>query len=121
VHTHSEINPAAFAFIFPIFFVALWCAIGFLSSKLTGWAVLAQRFRSTYPFAGQIWRWKSARMRRGANYNNCLTIGADPIGLYLSMVFFFRVGHPPLFLPWSEISVRGRRKILFLKFVELST
>ena len=57
-------------------------------------------------------------MRRGTNYNNVLTIGADRTGLYLSTVFFFRIGHPPLFIPWTEISLSGRRKILFVEFVE---
>ncbi len=57
-------------------------------------------------------------MRWGANYNNCLIIGADPTGLYLSTLFFRRIGHPPLFIPWPEISLRGRRKILFVEFVE---
>ncbi len=59
-------------------------------------------------------------MRWGANYNNCLTIGADPSGLYLTLLFLFRIGHPPLFIPWSEISFRNRRTILFFEFVELS-
>ena len=58
-------------------------------------------------------------MRWGANYKNCLTIGADPAGLYLSSLFFFTIGHPALFIPWTEISLRGRRKILFIEFVEL--
>lgn len=58
-------------------------------------------------------------MRWGANYNNCLTIGGDPAGLYLSPLFFFRIGHPPLFVPWTEISLRGRRKIMFIECVEL--
>jgi len=58
-------------------------------------------------------------MRWGANYKSCLTIGADSAGLYLSPLFFFRIGHPPLCIPWTEISFRGRRKILFIEFVEL--
>ena len=57
-------------------------------------------------------------MRWGANYNNCLTIGADPGGLYLSLLVFFRIGHPPLFIPWTEISLGGRRKIMFIECVE---
>ena len=58
-------------------------------------------------------------MRWGANYKSCLTIGADPAGLHLSPLFFFRIGHPPLFIPWTEIVFRSRRKILFIEFVEL--
>ena len=57
-------------------------------------------------------------MRWGTNYKHCLTVGADPTGLFLSVLFFYRVGHPPLFLPWSELSIRRRRRILFFKYVE---
>jgi hypothetical protein len=48
-----------------------------------------------------------------------LTVGADPSGLYLSVMFLFRIGHPPLFLPWHEVSVRRRWKVLGLRYVEL--
>lgn len=119
VQTHIAINPAIPIFIFLAFFVALWCVTSLLTGKLSGWATLGRRFGSTLPFPNQSWSWKSARMRWGANYNNCLTIGVDTAGLYLSPLFFFRIGHPPLFIPWTEISLRGRRKILFIEFVEL--
>jgi hypothetical protein len=33
-------------------------------------------------------------------------IGSDPVGLHLAVLFPFRPGHPPLFIPWSEVSVR---------------
>jgi hypothetical protein len=36
-----------------------------------------------------------------AKYNGVLRIAHDPFGLYLSVMFLFRVGHPPLFIPWS--------------------
>jgi len=108
-----------FPLIFPVFFVALWCAISLFASWLTGWAVLARRFRSTMPFTGQTWNWQSARMRWTTHYGGCLTVGADPSGLYLSVMVPFRVGHPPLFLPWPEISVQRRWKVLGLRSVEL--
>jgi len=59
-------------------------------------------------------------MRYAMRYNNYLTIGASPEGLYLALtVFFVRAGHPALFMPWSEISVstiasgwfRGRTRL----------
>ena len=58
-------------------------------------------------------------MRWGANYKSCLTIGRIPPAFTSHPLFFFRIGHPPLFVPWTEISLRGRRKILFIEFVEL--
>ena len=48
-------------------------------------------------------------MRWGTNYGNCLTVGAGYQGLYLSVLFLFRSGHPPLLIPWSDISVRTEK------------
>ncbi len=45
-------------------------------------------------------------MRWRVNYNNVLTIGVSPEGLYLASMFLFRFMHPPLLVPWSEIKVR---------------
>jgi hypothetical protein len=120
MQTYFNSHPSAVALFFPLFFLALWCTILFLISQASGWAALARRFRLTSPFTGQTWDWKRARMRWGCNYNNCLTVGSDPMGLYLSMMFPFRFGHAPLFLPWQEVSVRRHRSILFFKYVELS-
>jgi hypothetical protein len=118
MHAYLHSHPAAPTLIFPLFFVAFGCMVPLLICRLSGWATLARRFRATIPFTGQTLSWKSARMRWGAGYNNCLTIGADPAGLSLSMAFLFRLGHPPLFLPWHEVSIRRRFKLLFGKFVE---
>ncbi len=96
--THLAINPAASITIFLVFFFGMWCATSLLTGKMSGWATLGRRFSSTLPFPSQTWHWKSARMRWGANYKSCLTVGADPAGLYLSPLFFFRIGHPALFL-----------------------
>ena len=38
-------------------------------------------------------------------YNGALTPGADPFGLHLAVWPLFRIGHPPLFVPWSDISL----------------
>jgi hypothetical protein len=120
VQTHFAVNPAIPILIFLVLFVALWCVIGLLTGKLSGWAILGRRFGSTLPFPSQSWRWKSARMRWGANYNNCLAVGADSAGLCLEPLFFFRIGHLPLFIPWAEISFRARRRIMFIECVELT-
>src|ERR1700674_2780329 len=120
MQTYLNNHPTAIAFIFPVFFVALWCTILFLISQASGWAALARRFGLTSTFTGQTWAWKRARMRWGTNYKNCLTIGCDPMGLYLSVMVLFRLFHPPLLLPWQEVSLRRHRKILFFKYVELS-
>ncbi len=57
-------------------------------------------------------------MRWLIGYNHCLTIGADPRGLYLSIFFPFRIAHPPLFIPWQDISLVSKT-FLWVKYVEL--
>jgi hypothetical protein len=60
MQTHVESNPNAVLFVFPIFLVAFWCTISFLTGRISGWAALANRFRLTFPFPSQTWSWKSA-------------------------------------------------------------
>lgn len=54
-------------------------------------------------------------MRWNTNFGNCLTIGANRDGLYLAVLFLFRVGMPPLFIPWSEITFRRERRWFMLR------
>jgi hypothetical protein len=45
----------------------------------------------------------------GVNYNGLISIGTDSSGIYLSVFFIFRAGHPPLFIPFEDISGAGKR------------
>jgi hypothetical protein len=101
------------------FFVLFWCAISFFIAAMSGWITLAKKFPLTSPFTGVTWGFQSARMRWTSRYGSCLNVGADSVGLKLSMMFLFRPGHPPLFIPWNEISVEKRSKILFFRQVKL--
>jgi len=93
-----------------LFLVALWCAICYLAAWMGGWRALAQRFRCEQTFEGERWPFRSGSMRRGTHYNRVLTLGANREGLYLAVLSVFRVGHPPLFIPWSEITASERRR-----------
>jgi len=57
-------------------------------------------------------------MRYWMGYNNCITVGAHHEGLYLAVLFLFRPGHPPLFIPWRDVSVIEKR-IFFRRVSEL--
>ena len=57
-------------------------------------------------------------MRKGMGYNNAVSIGASPRGLFLSPFLFFRPGHPPLFVRWGEVTV-AHKKILGFQRIEL--
>jgi len=49
------------------------------------------------------------------NYHNCANFGADEAGLYMAVFPLFRIGHAPLFIPWSEIQVIGGNRGLIFK------
>lgn len=90
-------------FLFPIFFVAMWVFVLQLIARLGGWSRLAESYQTYTRFEGQLWRFRSGRFG-WANYNGCLTLGANHEGLYLAVLPLFRVGHPPLFIPWYDIT-----------------
>ncbi len=95
----------------------MWAGSAILASHMSGWASLAQAYRLTGDFPAQRWSFQSAAMRWYAHYGSCLTVAADSTGLYLSVWAIFRMFHPALFIPWSEISVRSS-KILWSRVVE---
>ncbi len=112
-----------FAFIFPFFFVTLWILVGYVIAFIGGWRLLAKRFRAQASFSGQKWGGQSARMRWTTNYNGVLTIGANSSGLFIVPFFLFRAGHPPLLIPWVEMTAARKTQRIFLglafDFVEL--
>ena len=105
--------------IFPFFFVSIWMLSTYWVAVTSGWRLLAKRFRLQETFTGQKWNMQSARMRWFSQYNNALTVGADTAGLFMVPFLLFRAWHPPLFVPWSEITGVRETKVLFVKFVEM--
>jgi hypothetical protein len=109
-------HPFAVAEIIPIYILCLWLLVAATVSFVGGWFSLAKVYRTRVEFTGAKWKMQSARMRWLMNYNNVLTIGVSPQGLYLASMFLFRFMHPPLLVPWSEIRVR-RSQGWFLEYV----
>ncbi len=105
---------------FFLLFVVVLASVGAIMlvvSHLGGWASLAERYPAQEPFSGPCWNFQCGQFRWFASYNNCLTVGADPRGLFLWILWPFRVGHPPLFIPWADISV-SRKKVLWINQVK---
>jgi hypothetical protein len=101
------------------FMAAGWIGTCLLISRLSGWTALAERYRAVGAAVTAKQRtFRSALMRWGARYGNCLFFAADETGLRLSILFILRPGHPPLFFPWSEVTV-GQTRRFFQEFVEL--
>ncbi|MFZ0418249.1 MAG: hypothetical protein WAM04_09080 [Candidatus Sulfotelmatobacter sp.] len=91
----------------------MWVLVSTIISFVGGWFALSQVYRTRVPFTGAKWRMQSGQLRYLMGYNNILTIGVSPQGLYLANMFLFRLMHPPLLVPWSEIKVRRKKGWVF--------
>jgi hypothetical protein len=87
-----------------VFLVAWWCVVLTLVAWLGGWRRLAERFPASTVPAGPMLTWQSIRLGFWTGYNNCVTIRTTPDGLYLAVIALARPGHPPLFIPWRELT-----------------
>jgi hypothetical protein len=91
--------------------IILWCVQSYLSSMASGWHTLVPRFRSASEYLGEtltIIRFPReicmrSWMRYWRDYTNVVQLAPDADGLQLSVFFPFRIGHPPLLIPWREI------------------
>jgi hypothetical protein len=108
---------------FAIYFAALWCSVCFLISLVSGWFVLSGRFKKQSEPYGET---KSAGpffytvyTRFWTHYSSVIGITAAEDALYLSVLFLFRIGHPPLCIPWEEIKI-GRTKFFWRRYVVLT-
>jgi hypothetical protein len=94
---------------FPVFFGGLWLILFLLIARWGGWDTLAAAYPSSGTPMGERFRMRSAQLRWGCSYNNCITFVSSQSGLHLSMPLPFRFGHPPIFIPWSELRAHEER------------
>lgn len=93
----------------------IWCATTVLVGWLTGWARLARAYPHQPQREGQRFRFQTIHMAHKGGYGSCVAFGATPFGLHLSILALFRPGHPPIFVPWSDVAARrkdGARVVL---------
>lgn len=108
-----------FLVVFPLFFAGMWLFSMYWMALASGWRLLAKRFRAQGEFPGQKWKMQSAHMRWLTGFNGCLTVGADKAGLFMVPFVLFRIWHPALFIPWTEITAREKTVFLFFNMIEL--
>ena len=92
-----DLPPYLFLLLIPF----AWCGISWLLSRISGWHRLAARYRRLETIEGE-----SASLRTGrigpVNYHSCLKFQVNDQGLGIQVAPLFRVGHPPLFIPWDH-------------------
>ncbi|HEY1380157.1 MAG TPA: hypothetical protein VGF55_25370 [Gemmataceae bacterium] len=100
--------------LLPALFAVLWCGVLLLIGRMGGWSRLAAAYRHDGRFDGYRTRFASGELRGPllglpCNYGGCLTLGSNPDGLYLAVLPLFRPGHPPLFIPWQDVTAEVKQ------------
>jgi hypothetical protein len=106
-----------------VFFVLVWCATCWLVAWGSGWRALGGRFSRQNEPCGQTrsaggW-FTRIYLRFWTKYTGAVRMVAAADGLYLSVFFLLRPGHPPLCIPWEQIRIQHTRKWL-QNYVELT-
>lgn len=99
-------------------FALWWCFVLWVVGQLFGWGRLACHYRAHEHFTDTRWHFRSAKIG-WSNYSGCLTVGSSAAGLYLAVFFPFRPGHPPLFIPWADVTARVSQSWPFGSWLEL--
>lgn len=93
-------------------FVALWFGVIKIISLL-GWRRLATHYQVDQLPAVRR-QWLSLAYIRAIQYQRVIRAGASEEGLSMSVIFPFRVGHPPLLIPWHAIGpVYYKKQLLY--------
>ena len=100
-------NIANIPFWFPFVILASLLFISAILSKRSGWRRIATRF--PYKNITDHKKYHFVRMSFGTGslpvaYGGCIIVRLSPHGLGLSVIFLIRFLHPPIFIPWSEVS-----------------
>lgn len=108
----TEVFPASAWAGFGLAFAAFWALLFHVIARVGGWSALAETYPERATPVGERFRMRSLQLRVGCNYNGCVTLVASPSGLHLSMPLFFRFGHAPIELPWTELRASRSRSWL---------
>ena len=109
-----------YPYLFPLFFICMWIFVSKLIALLGGWKLLADCYPSRKPFQGKKWYFQIMRLGWAASYNSCVTLGANENSVFLSVLPIFRVGHPPMEIPLTEIRGNEYKGFLFT-YVDIYT
>jgi hypothetical protein len=102
---------------FGIIFVVGWIVVSFIFSKITGWSRLAEKYRIYKKPEFKLLRAVQVTWGTPLIAGNIYTLGSTYKGLYLGVLFPFRVGHPPLLIPWRDIKVKKVKRLMSTKIV----
>lgn len=102
----------------PFFVVAMWVAVEFVISSTGGWMRLARSYATTRDPGGTRFGPLSAKIG-WASYSNILYLWVSPEGLYMRMMFLFRLFHPTLLIPWKDMHDAQEHTFLWMRFLAI--
>lgn len=94
----------------------------YLGSRLSGWHQVAKCYPVFGSYQGK-WIGRDLEVMEvrfnNIDSENAIHVGADRQGLYLSMGIMFRPFHPPIFVPWNDITGVGIKEVPWIKKMNL--
>ena len=104
--------------------VGFFIGVIFIVSRLSGWGSLSRAFGvskgAPRGSSEDRFNWVSARFRYRMRYNSCLNVGVSAEGLYLRVLLMMRIGHAPIFIPWSAVKNIYLDKLFLVNRAELT-
>ena len=103
---------------FFLLFILGWVVVSAVLGHLSGWATLAASFRAEKTIDGERFRFLSGSIGKRflpVSYSNCLFVTVGSQGLYLSILFPFRMGSPPLFVPWAAVQEVTQKRYFMVR------
>lgn len=86
----------------------LWLASLFLFSR-AGWYKLSRKYKSVTAFYGNNYGKFNARIN-DLNYAGRLYLQYNEEGINLSVIRVYRLFHPPVFIPWNDVTKIDKRE-----------
>lgn len=103
--------------------IVAWLFACAMISLMGGWHRLAEKFRSASESHGEKIRFASMAIGTGlfpARYRHVLSVTVGPAGIGLSVIFPYRLLHPPLFIPWSAVESAQRERSWLVNHVAVN-
>ena len=112
MHPHTA-NHGGFPWIVPVILPVIFGLVPYLIARF-GWTRLAETHPGgPQPPDGPSYRSCSGRIGL-TSYNRCLNVTIARAGVHVVPVWFVRLFHPPLLLPWSGVRRVEDKHFLFI-------
>ena len=100
-------------------FILGWCMINLVTGTFGNWGRLAKTYRAHARPEGKAFHLQNITTRLFIENVLCTMVVAAE-GLYIAVLPIYRMGHPPLLIPWSEFSYVRTTRFLFWGWVSVA-